>query len=346
MGKKKETVVVLHPRAWARKGFAEEAGARFNYVHASIGGKVPRKRNGEPTYDGYADVVTEEGKQDLFNKCHAHKPVAVFYWMHSGLNPDVMAKVRKIVPNVKLVHWYSNHRDTFPKGVDKMVAGGFIDLLVFNHANPSTIKMFNNAGLKTGTFWDGFDPDEVSYDDEKQEYDCFFGGNTYQVKAQKDQRFRFPAGRFRHDFIRAVADRFNLRLHSAPAYRWVGLKTFPEVFHPKYTSVMRTAKIMLEANHFPEFRRAYTRRMIRSIFSGRCVVTLYVPGMEQDFTNHKNIVWFHNIEEGLELIDHYLKHDDEREKVAKACFKNAMENHTWLTRIHQFEDLLDRKFGL
>ena len=342
----KPVVLVLHPRAWAGKGFSLKHNCRFDYVHASIGGKVPRKRSGVPTYDGYADVVTEEGKQDMFNKVHAHKPVAFLYWMHAGLNPDALTKVRAVCPKIKFVHWYSNHRNTFPKGVDKMMPGRFIDLLLMNHDNPSQFKMFRNAGLKCGMLWDGFDPTEAPLVPVKEEFDCFFGGNTYENKAKKDGRFRFPAGNLRHELIRAVAGRFKLLLHSSHAYAWQGLKTMPEVFHPQYTSAMRRAKITLNVNHFPSFRHAYTRRTIRSIFAGRCHLTYYIPGMEDHFTNHKDIVWFKSIDEGLELIDHYLKHDAKREKVAKNCLANALANHTWVTRVHQFEDHLKRELGL
>lgn len=342
----KPTILVLHPRAWAAKGFSDKHKCRFNYVHANIGAPVPRKRNGVPTYDGYAEVVTELGKQDMLNKVHAHKPVALLYWMHGGLNPDVMSRVRAACPKIKFIHWYSNHRNCFPKGVDKMVPGRFIDLLLMNHDHPSQIKMFRNSGLKCARFWDGFDPAEAPLEPVKQEFDCFFGGNTYEVKAQKDGRFRFPAGQLRHDFIRAVAERFNLLLHCAPAYSWKGIKSQPEVFHPHYTAAMRRAKITLNVNHFPAFRHAYTRRTIRSIFAGRCHVTLYIPGMEDHFTNYEDIVWFNEMDEGLDLIDYYLKHDKEREAIAKKCLANALENHTWVTRVHEFEDIFDRELGL
>lgn len=342
----KKTIVVTHPRAWARKGFDDENDTRFRYVHVDPGGAVPRKRNGVETYDGYAQVVTEQGRQNLINAVHRHKPVALLYWMHGGLNPETMGVVRRIVPKIKFIHWYSNHRHCFPKGVDKMMLGGYIDLLLMNHDHPAQFKMFRNAGLRPAMFWDGFEPSEAPLEQVEPDYDCFFGGNTYAVKAAKDARFRFPAGQLRHDFVRAVAGRFKLRLHCAPAYAWKGLRCHPEVFHPEYTSAMRCAKITLNVNHFPEFRHAYTRRTIRSIFAGRCHLTFYIPGMEDHFTNHEDIVWFDTTDEGLELIDYYLKHDSEREEIARRCLANALANHTWATRVHEFEALLEQELGL
>jgi spore maturation protein CgeB len=59
--------------------------------------------------------------------------------------------------------------------------------------------------------------------------------------------------------------------------------------------------------------------------------------MEDDFENKKHLCWFHTIEEGLELIDYYLKHDEEREKIAWEGWRHACKHFTFRERLRDFE---------
>ena len=338
----KPVAIVFHPREWATAKYAESA--RFKYVHVSIGGKIPTKNDGTPTFDGYADKVTPEGIVNLLAAVKRYKPALLFYWMHGGLGNDTLGKVRRLCPTIKFVHWYSNHRMTMPKGVEKNLQ--FIDLILMNHAHQPVFKIFRNAGLIPATLWDGFAPSEAPLVDIEPKYDCFFGGMTYKKKGDVDHKFRFPSGKFRYDFINEVGKRHKLALHCAKVYSWPELPRLPQVFHPHYTTAMRQAKITLDLNHFPEFKRAYTRRKIRSIFAERCHITHYIPGMEEDFENHKHLVWFREFGEGLEQIVYYLKHDKKREAIAKAGRQRAMERHTFKVRLGEFEQIVKDNLGI
>jgi spore maturation protein CgeB len=59
--------------------------------------------------------------------------------------------------------------------------------------------------------------------------------------------------------------------------------------------------------------------------------------MEEHFTNHKNIVWFKTVEDGIDLVRYYLEHDYEREAIAHECYKLACEKFTFEQRMHDFE---------
>jgi spore maturation protein CgeB len=59
--------------------------------------------------------------------------------------------------------------------------------------------------------------------------------------------------------------------------------------------------------------------------------------MEEDFENHKDVVWFHTLGEGLDLIRYYLDHDAEREEIAWNGWRRAMEAHTFEHRLAEFE---------
>jgi hypothetical protein len=62
--------------------------------------------------------------------------------------------------------------------------------------------------------------------------------------------------------------------------------------------------------------------------------------MEQDFENHKHLVWFKSIKECLYLLDYYLKHDDEREKIAQQGRELLLNKHTWGHRMKTYKNIL------
>ena len=55
--------------------------------------------------------------------------------------------------------------------------------------------------------------------------------------------------------------------------------------------------------------------------------------MERLFENEKHLVWFQSIPEALELVDYYLKHEDERQTICQAGRQEILAKHTWDARI-------------
>lgn len=118
------------------------------------------------------------------------------------------------------------------------------------------------------------------------------------------------------------------------------------IHHPglhalEYFREIQKAKIVLGTYHY-DLERYYTKRTVYGGASGRMMMTRYIPGMEKDFENHENIVWFHSIEEGLELIEYYLKNNEEREKIAKQTRDHFVKNHSWKARLRDFEGVMKR----
>jgi len=327
----KSTAVVLHPRDW------ERYESTLKIVHASIGGKVPRKRDGTATFDGYADVVTEEGKQDLFDKIEEYHPEIFLFWMHVGMNPQIIKRVKEISPRTKIVVWHGNHRYEFPHGVRMYLK--YLSMVLINSREPSQYKMYKDGGVpNVATLWDGFNPDDVELEDKEPEFDCIFGGNSYLGRTNNLPGQDFPGGLLRYNLIVEANKRFNVAVLSDVPEGWP-FKVLPAAFHPKYTNELRRAKITLNINHFPGFYQAYTRRTIRSIFAKRLHLTLYIPGMEEHFENHENIVWYHDLNEAMELIGYYLENDDEREEIAEKSWMHACKHFTFENRLRDFEKI-------
>lgn len=337
---KKPFVVVLHPRHWARPEYQKES--KLEIEHVSIGGEVPKKRKGTPTFDGYADMATKEGKNELFDLFKRRKPDLFLFWMHGNFRPADLRQLKERSPKTKFIFWYGNHRYSVSGAVRNMAP--WTDSVLLNSEHPQQLRMYRRAGFQTFTLWDGFDPKDVRLRESAPKYDVVFGGNSYMEPAKAEPKLDFPGGKIRFDFICECHRRFKTMVRSGHPKFWP-FPCEPEVFHPKYTDFLREGKITVNLNHFPEFTRAYTRRTIRCIFARRLHVTLYIPGMERDFTNHKDIVWFNEIEEGLDQIRYYLDHDEERERIADRCYQTALKKFTFKHRLRDFERIASKVLG-
>lgn len=338
--------VILHPKDWATGGYK----GRMRYRHVEIGAPVPRKRNGVPTYDGYADMATDEGKAKLLDTVSELKPAWFLFWIHGNFGPSDLAKIKRASPQTKIAMWFGNHRPVVAGNVKKVQR--WLHAVLLNSRHPAQYKIYRKAGFRTvGTLWDGFAPDEEPLQETRPTFDCTFAGETYLAASTKHHKLDFPGGKLRLDFIRAVNDNFKLGVYSAFKGCWAKANSrkpfhvMPEVYHPLHLAALRRGRITLNTNHFPDFRQAYTRRTIRSIFARRCHVTLHIPGMEEHFENHKHLVWFKTIPEGVDLIRYYLDHDEERERIAWAGWRLACEKFTFEHRMRDFERVVLDKEG-
>ena len=100
----KPKVVVLHPKDWAVSEYGKNSPYEFH--HVSIGGAIPRKRNGKPTFDGYAEVVTAEGIAALCKAMKEHQPDLFLFWMHAGMTEGILKHARSLSPHTKFIHWF------------------------------------------------------------------------------------------------------------------------------------------------------------------------------------------------------------------------------------------------
>ncbi|MGK7346157.1 MAG: glycosyltransferase family protein [Candidatus Nitrospinota bacterium M3_3B_026] len=114
---------------------------------------------------------------------------------------------------------------------------------------------------------------------------------------------------------------------------------FPYEDLPKVNS---GAKIVLGITANAEYG-AYGSRLARALGCGSFVIWHYTKGMENYFENHKQLCWSSSPEETLELVRYYLKHDREREKIAKEGQRYAYEHLNYKKRlIPIIEDVLSQ----
>ena len=89
--------------------------------------------------------------------------------------------------------------------------------------------------------------------------------------------------------------------------------------------------------------RIVNLRTFEICMSGNFQLMQYTPCVEEYFEIDKEIVCWKTKKELFEKISYYLKKEDEREKIAKAGYKRALENHTWTKRAKNIIDFLENK---
>jgi spore maturation protein CgeB len=148
--------------------------------------------------------------------------------------------------------------------------------------------------------------------------DVAFAGNLYHPAYRESDAHYRPA------LLRAVQETFQLKVWGAqgmPGARARWGEPYPVIEWPTYggelVKVCRASKIMLGVNLINRVDRYFSNRTFLTLAAGGFHLTHYVPGLEKMFDNHRHLVWYHDLQECLDLIAHYLPRDAEREQIAR-----------------------------
>ncbi len=86
-----------------------------------------------------------------------------------------------------------------------------------------------------------------------------------------------------------------------------------------------------------------SNRFFVALGCGACYVTKKFKGIELLAENKKHLLHFETKEEMLDLMDYYLSHDSEREKIRDAASKLALAKHTNEYRMRNILDIMEGK---
>ena len=88
----------------------------------------------------------------------------------------------------------------------------------------------------------------------------------------------------------------------------------------------------------------WSDRVYETIGRGGFIIHPRISGLEKDFIENEEIVFYdyNNFDELREKIEYYLTHDEEREKIRKAGLKRAQKDHTYVNRMKEMLDIVER----
>ena len=102
------------------------------------------------------------------------------------------------------------------------------------------------------------------------------------------------------------------------------------------------SKIVLDINWDLMLVEGLSNRSFEIAGCGAMFMTDYVrEDIKRAYTENKEVVLFRDEQELREKIKYYLKHDDEREKIAQAGYQKTVANHTYNNRMKQLIDTIE-----
>jgi spore maturation protein CgeB len=114
-----------------------------------------------------------------------------------------------------------------------------------------------------------------------------------------------------------------------------GIRPTLKVVGPRsYGLICGGSKIVLGADITSAAEGYWSNRLWLTLGCGGFLLTSYVPGLEEFFTNHVHLVWYHNEDECIALAREYLAKPQERERISAQGYQRVHERHTF----HHFVD--------
>ncbi len=103
-----------------------------------------------------------------------------------------------------------------------------------------------------------------------------------------------------------------------------------------------SSKMVLGGSDF-NYELYTSNRFYVALGCGACYITKKFPSIELLAEKGRHLLWFEEEEELFELIDYYLEHSAEREKIRANAQKLALDKHTYAHRIKNMLDIAEGK---
>lgn len=91
----------------------------------------------------------------------------------------------------------------------------------------------------------------------------------------------------------------------------------------------------------PNIKSGIPLRIYDILGAGGFCITNFQAELPMFFENEKHLVWYYNEQDLFEKVDYYLKHDNERQAIAKAGYEYVKENCSYENRIRKILDILE-----
>jgi hypothetical protein len=104
---------------------------------------------------------------------------------------------------------------------------------------------------------------------------------------------------------------------------WYGQRLFEEC-----AEIYRKSRIVFNTAAVDDINM----RCFEVTATGSFLLTEYVPTLHECFEDGVHLVTYKDMDEAIEKAHYYLKHEDEREKIAKAGMEHTLANHTYKHR--------------
>lgn len=255
-----------------------------------------------------------------FGKCETVRGVTV-----AGIKEQTGAMIH---------HFYGDYRAAVQPYVADI--GRHADLTLLHHQDQAVYKRHRAAGCqKVGFWWAGADPDVFKPHEVEKKFEAVMMSNRFGTKRASVRAGQADRHRFVLDMAGAGIPVYVFgHKNGTLAGRHPNLHARGFVDLDEFAVSCSKAKIALNYSTNQVYMYCSWRRIFNTMACGCLLLTRYFPGLETVFGNHRQLVWFKEDQEGIELARYYLKEDEERERIASAAREEVAARHTWDHRIH------------
>lgn len=234
-----------------------------------------------------------------------YKPDIIIVATDQCFNLDSVIRLRGAVPNAIII---GVNGDPWPKlkPAKLNTAKGFDIMMATNDGE--WLKDYQDAGVPKCFFIPNMcDPDiDKRYEvGQNWQTDILWVGKSEHKANKRDT--------FRPKLIAKLAECNNCTLY--------GCHGNPKIMGLESLYAISGAKIGVSVNAYEGVRLAHSDRLTRFLAGGTMVLAKKFPDCELLYKDGVHLKYFDTIEEFFELTDYYLKHEEERKKIANQGMK-------------------------
>lgn len=223
-----------------------------------------------------------------------------------------------------VLNWTWDYRPN-PKWMYELAPA--VDLSGFT--NEKDVKDFRDRGYSAEFIQSGFDDEVFRPDGDVIDHpEIVFIGNNY-----KNEGYDFAMGDYRIEMVNFLMGHYGENF-GVYGFGWTNPLNNFMYREAKESRCYRSCKIAINLSHY-EIDRYSSDRILRLMGSGAFCLCKWYPGIDKDFEDGVHLRVWKTLDDLKDLIDYYLKHDDERIRIANNGCELVRNNYTW-------NDMVDR----
>ena len=202
---------------------------------------------------------------------------------------------------------------------------------------PHFVPRFRERGIASEHFRIGFDPRVLKHVQcESPTEDVVFVGGLARGPHARGNELLEQAAR------RAPIDFWGYKVNRWPADSAIRRRYRGEAWGLDMYRVLAQSKIVLNRHIDVAENHANNMRLYESTGVGTLLITDAKRNLSELFAPGEEVVAYADEDDLVEKIHHYLRHDDERTRIARAGQERTLREHTYEHRMRELVDALGR----
>jgi len=167
-----------------------------------------------------------------------------------------------------------------------------------------------------------------------KDFDVIFIGNKHPISPQREEYLEsiFKSG-------------YSLNVIGWGWNKFKGAPKYSGLFVADHYRCSKIGLNIISGGKY-NYKLQFSVRVYQIMGSGCFLLTEYIPGIEELFVPGKHLDVFHTKEEMIEKIDYYLKHEEERERIALEGQKEVFDKYTIDKSVKRYLSVIQERFNL